>query len=36
VVETPAAELIIAKQRNGATTTVDLTFIGEQYRFAEA
>lgn len=31
----PPTELIIAKQRNGPTTSVDLHWLGEQYRFAE-
>lgn len=33
VITTPPAELIIAKQRNGPTASVDLVWIGEQYRF---
>lgn len=32
----PNTELIIAKQRNGPTETVELKWLGEQYRFVEA
>lgn len=35
VQEIPATELIVAKQRNGPTTSIDLRFYGEQYRFVE-
>lgn len=35
VTEIPATELILAKQRNGPTASIDLRWIGEQYRFAE-
>lgn len=35
VIETPPAELIIAKSRNGPTASVDLVWMGEQYRFGE-
>ena len=33
VVDTPPAELIIAKQRNGPTASVELVWQGAQYRF---
>jgi replicative DNA helicase len=33
--ETPPTELIIAKQRNGPTASVDLHWLPEQYRFAD-
>lgn len=36
VTEQPPTELIIAKQRSGPTAAVDLVWLGEQYRFAEA
>lgn len=32
---TPPTELIIAKSRNGPTTSIDLRWLGEQYRFVE-
>ena len=35
VTDVPPVELIIAKQRNGATTSIDLRWMSEQYRFAE-
>lgn len=35
ITEIPPTELIIAKQRNGPTASVELRWIGEQYRFAE-
>ena len=31
----PATELIVAKQRNGPPATVELKWLGEQYRFVE-
>lgn len=33
--ETPATELIVAKSRNGPTASVELRWLGEQYRFEE-
>jgi len=35
VTEIPRTELIIAKQRNGPTTSIDLRFRGDVYRFDE-
>lgn len=35
VTETPATELIIAKQRNGPLASVELVWLGEQFRFVE-
>ena len=35
VIEVPPTELIIAKQRNGPTTSIDLRFRGDVYRFDE-
>jgi replicative DNA helicase len=35
VTETPPVELILAKQRNGPTASIDLAWLSEQYRFAE-
>lgn len=35
VTEIPPTELIVAKQRNGPTASIDLKWIREQYRFVE-
>ena len=32
---TPATELIIAKSRNGPTTSIELKWLAEQYRYEE-